>query len=612
MTTTTTRPAAPLPDEVDVLVVGTGPAGLVLAAQLARFADVETLVVEQRDGPLEKGHADGVACRSVETFAAFGFAHRVLHEASPVTETHFWGPDPQDLTRVVQTGRVPDVEDGLSEMPHVILNQARIGDFLLDAMREAPAALVPTYGVELVGLDVPDGAGAPVLARLRRVADGSEHVVRARHVVGCDGARSTVRRSIGRELRGDSANVAWGVMDVLAVTDFPDVRFKAFVRSATDGTLLLIPREGGRLVRAYVEMAHLEPGERAASRGITADDVAERARRILHPFSFEVRAVDWWSVYEIGQRMADGFDDVPEGDEGRLPRVLLAGDACHTHSPKAGQGMNVSIQDGVNLGWKLGAVLTGRARPQLLRTYAQERTDVARDLIAFDREWAAMLTRSADGPEVDPVAVQEHFVRQGRYTAGVATRYAPGLLTGDGRWQRVATGFGVGERFHSAPVVRVCDALRMHLGHVHDADGRWRLYAFGDRADVRDDGSRLRAFCRALEDPARSPVLRFTRAGEDVDAVVDVRAVLQQPHDSLLLSDLPPALLPRTGPLGLVDHQKPFAADPTSDVFDLRGVDRDTGALVLVRPDQYVATVLPLDAVEELAEHLGRALLPAR
>jgi phenol 2-monooxygenase len=105
------------------------------------------------------------------------------------------------------------------------------------------------------------------------------------------------------------------------------------------------------------------------------------------------------------------------------------------------------------------------------------------------------------------------------------------------------------------------------------------------------------------------PVARFTPAGAAPDAVVDVRAVLQQHHHEVSVADLPPALLPRKGRLGLVDLEKAFCPDPTGpDVFDLRGVDRDTGAAVLVRPDQYVAHVLPLDGYRALADALARVL----
>ena len=179
---------------------------------------------------------------------------------------------------------------------------------------------------------------------------------------------------------------------------------------------------------------------------------------------------------------------MPPDEVGKwLPHVFIAGDACHTHSPKAGQGMNVSMQDAFNLGWKLAAVLQGRSPAELLDSYSAERQAIAKQLIDFDREWAAMLSaplKSPDNPDgVDPAEVQAYFVKSGRYTAGTATRYTSSRLIGDTQHQSLARGFEIGTRLHSAPVVRFSDAKPMHLGHVIEADGRWRLFAFATEAD---------------------------------------------------------------------------------------------------------------------------------
>jgi 2-polyprenyl-6-methoxyphenol hydroxylase-like FAD-dependent oxidoreductase len=121
------RPSAGLdrlPAETDVLIVGCGPAGLTLAAQLSAFPEIGTVIVDQKSGPLQVGQADGIACRTLEMFAAFGFDSRVLRESCWITETAFWRPDPARREHVARHGVVQDVEDGLSPMPHVILNQA--------------------------------------------------------------------------------------------------------------------------------------------------------------------------------------------------------------------------------------------------------------------------------------------------------------------------------------------------------------------------------------------------------------------------------------------------------------------------------------------------------
>lgn len=610
-------PGEPFPDEVDVLIVGSGPAGTLLAAQLASFPRIRTRLVERREGPLQLGHADGVACRTVETFETFGLAARLLREAYWVNETVFWRPSARDRSRIERTGRIQDTEDGLSEFPHVIVNQARMQEYLLEYMRKSASRLTPDYGVEFLSLEVGTDADYPVQATLRHPGQAAPRIVRARYVVGCDGARSRVRESIGAAPHGDYANHCWGVMDVLAVTDFPDIRLKAAIQSAEHGNILIIPREGGYLVRLYVDLGEVDPDNRAAVRNISFEDALARARRVLHPYTLEVRDTVWFSVYEVGQRVTDRFDDVtPAEAPTRLPRVFIAGDACHTHSAKAGQGMNVSIQDAFNLGWKLVAVLDGRAEPELLRTYSVERRAIAQELIDFDKRWSKTMSSPPKDPEhperggVDPAELQAQFMQSGRYTAGVATRYVPTtVLTADAAHQHLARGYAIGMRFHSAPVIRVADAKPVELGHVARADAAWRLYAFAD-ADAR----RLHALMAFLHDSPQSPVRRHTPHDADIDSVIDVRGIYQQGHRTLEVEALPPMLLPAKGRYGLRDYEKAFAPDLAHgpDIFDLRGIDRAVGALVIARPDQFVAHVLPLDAHAEIGAFFGRILRPRR
>jgi phenol 2-monooxygenase len=482
--------------------------------------------------------------------------------------------------------------------------------YLRDHMQRSAARLTPFYGLHAAGVEVDtdDAAEYPVTVTLRHLREfqetGETSTIRARYVVGCDGSRSATRAAIGRELTGDATDEHWGVMDVLAVTDFPDIRVKCAISSAA-GNVLIIPREGGYLVRLYVELDAVGDREMLDDRSVTPEKLEAVANRIMRPYRIEVRDVGWWSVYEIGQRLCDRFDDVPAQETAnRLPRVFIAGDACHTHSAKAGQGMNVSMADAWNLGWKLGAVLRGTARPELLHTYSEERQAVARELIDFDREFSRRFSAGVDQEEF-----QRYFVEQGRFTAGVTTRYAPSMITGDTTYGHLAEGFPVGMRMHSARVVRLADAKPVHLGHAARADGAWRLYVFADRSDPTGDGSRARALLEFLGSDG-SPIERFTPAGADPDAVIDVRAVFQQGHRDLAVDAMPPVLLPRKGRFGLIDYEKMFCPDPgAEDIFDLRGVDREAGCMVVVRPDQYVAHVLPLDAHDALTGFFDRMLL---
>ena len=573
--------------DVDVLIVGCGSAGLTLAAQMAAFPDINTRIIERKPGPLQIGQADGIACRSMEMFAAFGFAHRVKHEAYWVNETTFWRPGDDGV--LARGDRIQDVEDDLSEMPHVILNQARVHDFYLDVMANGPGRIVPDYDSELVGL-VRDGDR--VTATLS--GPGGTRTVRSRYVVGCDGARSTVRTALGHGLDGAAARQLWGVMDVLAVTDFPDIRLKCAIQSADQGSILIIPREGGAMVRLYIELGTMSGDTRAADMDVTADMLAARARAVLAPYDFQVRQVAWCSAYEIGQRLCDRFDDA---NDDTSPRIFLAGDACHTHSPKAGQGMNVSMADAFNLGWKLAAVLRGQAPDRLLGTYQAERYAKARELIDFDRELATLFASKSQGAAFAE-RYQRYFQQHARYTAGVATRYDPSDIVADPAHQDRATGLVVGMRFHSAPVIRLADAKRVELGHVIKADGRWRLIAFAGAGDRGQTGGSVAALCRYLDD--RDWVAKLE---------IDLRAVFQDHHRDLALEAMPKTLLPARGSLRLTDYEKIFCPDLKDgpDIFDLRGIDRSRGALIVVRPDQFVAAVLPTDDHAGLAKMLNRA-----
>src|SRR6185437_12337619 len=166
----------------------------------------------------------------------------------------------------------------------------------------------------------------------------------------------------------------------------------------------------------------------------------------------------------------------------------------------------------------------------------------------------------------------------------------------------LAEGFAIGMRFHSAPVIRLGDAKPMQLGHTVKADGRWRLFAFANGADPAEAAAPVRALCAFLSDSQRSPLRLHTPAGADIDSVIDVRAVFQQGHRTLRVETMPLLLLPQKGRYGLRDYEKIFCADVKSgqDIFALRGIDRQQGCMVIVRPDQFVAHVLPLDAYAEL------------
>ena len=600
---------AELPDFVDVLIVGTGPAGMVTAAQLSQFPSVTTRIIDRRDGRLTIGQADGIQARSVETFQAFGFAERIIAEAYRITEMNFWKPDPHNPSHIVRTARAVDDPSGVSEFPHLLVNQARVLDYFAEFMHNSPTRMTPDYGLEFTHLEIAERGEYPVTVTLVETtgdAIGRERVVHAKYVVGADGARSRVRDSIGCTLAGDQANHAWGVMDVLAVTDFPDIRTKCAIQSDAGGNILLIPREGGYLFRMYVDLGEVADNDHGAVRHTTIEETIARANEILHPYTLDVKDVAWYSVYEVGHRLTDRFDDVTPDQLGiRTPRVFIAGDACHTHSAKAGQGMNVSMQDGFNLGWKLGYVLDGRSPESLLSTYSAERQVIARNLIEFDKEWSSLMAARPD-ELADPTELEDFYTRTAEFPAGFMTEYTESSIVGSTEHQSLATGFPVGKRFKSAVVRRICDTNPVQLGHLAQADGRWRIYVFADRARA-GDRSPTADFADWLANSPDSPILAFTPDGADAGTWFDVKVIYQQDHTETDLMAAPSAFKPLMSPFGLVNLENVFGADREQDIFDLRGIDR-AGAVVIVRPDQYVAAVLPLAATEELSSFFRSSL----
>ncbi|UXM93682.1 FAD-binding monooxygenase [Paenarthrobacter sp. JL.01a] len=605
------RPEA-LPDEVDVLIVGSGPAGMLTAAQLAQFPDITTRIIERRPGRLAIGQADGIQARSVETFQAFGFAERIIAEAYRITEMAFWKPDPADHSKIVRAARAVDDPAGISEFPHLIVNQARVLDYFAEFAANSPARIKPDYGYEFVGLKVTGEGEYPVEVTLLHTAgplEGQQQVVRAKYVVGADGARSKVRESIGCHLAGDQANHAWGVMDVLAVTDFPDIRTKCAIQSGSGGSILLIPREGGHLFRMYVDLGEVAADDHGAVRKTTIEQIIAKANDILHPYTLDVRNVAWHSVYEVGHRLTDRFDDVLPDERGtRTPRVFITGDACHTHSAKAGQGMNVSMQDGFNIGWKLGHVLDGRSPESLLDTYSAERQVVAKNLIDFDKEWSTLMAKKPEEFK-DPTELETFYTSTAEFPAGFMTQYAPSMVVAEAKHQKLATGFPVGKRFKSAPVQRVCDTNPMHLGHHAKADGRWRIYVFADANPAGAPGA-VADLAQWLETAPDSP-LAATPSNLDRDAWFDIKVIYQQDHTGVDINAVPAVFKPTVGTFKLTYLEKVFGTDPGNDIFEARGLSRD-GVIVVVRPDQYVANVLPLTATTELGEFFARLHSTAR
>ncbi|KAM7190987.1 3-hydroxybenzoate 4-monooxygenase [Naviculisporaceae sp. PSN 640] len=584
------------PEEVDVLICGSGSAGLCAAVWLSRFA-VKYKILERRDGPLKIGQADGVQTRTVEIFDSFGLAEDLLKESYHVLELAFWSPPPQEgegKPQGIRRGHyAPDKETEISHQPHVILNQARLNDLLIGDIAKTRGMTPPIeYGCEVKSVRVDESKANDPDAHCVEVdvltKDQVAKTYKAKYVLGCDGAHSTIRKSLGFKMVGDTSDAVWGVMDIYVKTNFPDIRKKAVI-NATAGNILVIPREGDEMVRFYIE---LPSGTKVSD--VTLEGLQNRAREIFQPYTMDFVATAWWSAYAIGQRLADFFH--------KDHRVFLTGDACHTHSPKAGQGMNVSLQDGHNIGWKLAMILRGLAKPSLLETYLIERERTARELIEFDRYFTKLFNskyREEHGISPDEFAAQ--FVKAGRYTAGQAIQYdaSPIVKFGEGsKDQEIASKVPIGRRFPTAQVVRFCDAKALQLVKGLPATGAWYLVVFGGDILEGESAERLEQVSSILADAAK----RYTPANSYPDSVIDRVLVLSTDRRKVEQDQIPDFFTPSTGKWGLKCLTKTYVDDESYNsghghAYEEYGVDPKRGALVIVRPDQYVAKVASLEEV---------------
>jgi 2-polyprenyl-6-methoxyphenol hydroxylase-like FAD-dependent oxidoreductase len=337
----------------DVLIVGAGPTGLVLALWLSQLG-VKVRIIDKAAEPGTTSRALAVHARILEFYDQIGLAHEIVGRALKMEAVNLW-------VGGKQKGRVVfgDMGKGISPFPYALIFPQDEHERLLMERLTALGVSVERP-VELVGLE---DKGAQVLACLRR-ADGSEEVIEAAFVAGCDGTRSRVREALKVGFPGGTYSHVFYVADVEASGAAMNGELNVGLDEAE--FLAIFPLKGAGRARFIGTVKR----EAAARRELTFGDVSHR---LIERLDIKVERVNWFSTYHVHHRVAAQF---------LKGRVFLLGDAAHIHSPVGGQGMNTGIGDAVNLAWKLAAVLQGRAHVRLLESYEPERIAFARRLVA--------------------------------------------------------------------------------------------------------------------------------------------------------------------------------------------------------------------------------------
>lgn len=599
-------------ENYDIVIVGAGPVGLCLSTSLAKWG-YKIKHIDNRPEPTATGRADGIQPRSLDLLRNMGLKRKIMeYEPAKVYEVAFWDPSAKGIHRTGTWASCPKFIDARYPFT-TLLHQGMIERVFIEDIEKNGGSIQRPWTI--TGFEN-DGADPtyPVKVDLAHVDDSTKtETVRAKYLFSGEGARSFIREKLGvNMIYKDPIAHVWGVMDGVVHTNFPDIKMKCTIHSDA-GSIMIIPRENN-MVRLYIQVASSTDEDWDPRKTMSAEEVQVKAKNILKPYEISWDRVEWYSVYPIGQGIAERYTL----DE----RVFMGGDACHTHSPKAGQGMNTAFLDAVNLAWKIHHVESGWAPRTLLSTYEKERKLIAETLLDFDAKYAKLFsTRIPSAGEVagassDAVEDNEFiktFKASCEFTSGYGVAYKPNevnwgpehpaqhpliLQYEKGTTQRT------GRILTAATVTRVVDANVVHLEQEIPFNGSYRMFVFGGAPEKTS--SALKDLAIQMSTPKSffsnflykdlAPVDRYHERHNPHTSFLSLAIVFSAPRNKIHIDEQLPNLLAR-----YADH---VYAD---DVWDQRvpdakaaahakmGLDEEKGGIVIVRPDGYVGVVVKLE-----------------
>ncbi|KAK5988710.1 Phenol hydroxylase [Cladobotryum mycophilum] len=596
---------------VDIVIVGAGPVGLMLSTCLARWG-YSIRHIDNRAEPTPTGRADGIQPRSLDLLRNMGLKSAIMaHKPARVYEVAFWDPSESGhgIARTGTWASCPDFIDARYPFT-TLLHQGHIERVFIDDLQKNGVRIQRPWTIKNFQSNSSENTEYPVRVEVEHVDGTTRETLRAKYLFGGEGARSFIRQqlNIGVQYKDPIAYV-WGVMDGVVNTDFPDIKMKCTIHSE-HGSIMVIPRENN-MVRLYIQIASSTDSDWSPRKSATEAQVQASAKKILQPYSIEWEHVEWFSVYPIGQGISDKYT--------LDQRVFLGGDACHTHSPKAGQGMNTAFLDALNLAWKIHAVEGGFASRDILATYESERKAVAESLLDFDNRYAKLFSQRPPAPcEVQAASKTggdhenqfiETFKESCEFTSGYGVSYKPNSLN----WspshsaqspliQPDSTKLVTGRLFINSDVTRVVDANVVHLEQEVPLNGSFRLFIFAghplrNRNAIRDLANNLNSKKSFYATYTRSDIEKvshhekhnphslfftlctiFAAKRQSIEISRDTPDVLSRYRDHIYADDR-------------WDHRVPGAK---AAAHAKMGLDEEKGGVVVVRPDGYVGMVTVL------------------
>jgi 2-polyprenyl-6-methoxyphenol hydroxylase-like FAD-dependent oxidoreductase len=598
---------------VDIVIVGAGPVGLLLSTCLARWG-YKIKHIDNRPEPTKTGRADGIQPRSLDLLRNMGLKPAIMaHQPAKVYEVAFWDPTPtaSGIQRTGTWASCPSFIDARYPFT-TLLHQGLIERAFIADLETNGVSIQRPWTIKGFRTDEKDHPEYPVEVNLEHIEGKGKQTVRAKYLFSGEGARSFIREQlkIGIKHKDPIAHV-WGVMDGVVKTDFPDIKMKCTIHSE-HGSIMVIPREAN-MVRLYIQIASSTDKDWNPRKTATEEEVQATAKRILQPYAIEWERVEWYSVYPIGQGIADKYT--------LDHRVFMGGDACHTHSPKAGQGMNTAFLDALNLAWKIHHVEAGFADRSLLESYEPERKLVAENLLNFDAKYAALFsqrppaakdvaaaTSSAHNGEEENQFIKT-FKESCEFTSGYGVAYEANALNWSASHPAQSPvispkgcNLRTGRILINSNVTRVVDANVVHLEQEIPVNGSFRVHLFAGKPSISSQATK--DFAQNLIKKASffSSYLR-----KDIDTVSHHERHNPHSHfftfctifaakrsDIEISRDVPDVLARYRDHVYADDIWDPRVPDAIAAAHAKMGLDQEKGGVIVIRPDGYVGIVAAL------------------